>query len=1426
MSLIFRVSLLINLTRKVSRQPKDGAKASTLGRPRNSFNLINIALFNIFLFGTCTQAWTANVCEYQNKSKIICKGDIDIDRNIIYKNYDGLSLESTGLIITPSSDTKIDPQGIKISTGSGTKSPSFTGDMSLTWHSGKIHTSGKSIADGIRVENWGQGATSLIFEDGHITTEGRRSHGMSGQQKGRNPHNSANVDVDFSGLDSTITTHGDYSEGIVGGTKSGIGRTLVSAREGKVTTTGASSIAVRGFNMGGLYKRSTGNVEVTASKLTVTTEGQDSHGIAAQNKSLGTSTVKISGGKISTSGFKSHGVLARNDNNGIPRIIKNITINSELMRTFVHQYDGEIATSGDQAHGIAAISPHIIYNAEGVINQHAGEVKTQGDNAFGLSALIVKGSLKIIQGESAKVTATGLGSDGISAIGNKSVDIKIAGKTTGGRSQIKRNIRPSDPAPVQYSPDSRSAEPPPEMGDGVGIYAAARNWQLSVLSPDNRFYPIKIEPNGNPKRIWTSTKFTNDLQVSIDIQANGEINALSDKAIKTDGGTAEITNEGTIIGTVSTWNQNDIFTNNAKWEIRNFQVSPDATNPVAIKRNTEDIAVADFGEGYDQFINSESARVELKTVGNQSDGFIRYYPNSNISEYRPNEVNLNSKSITAAGVEQAHIVNLERFENAGTITMADKDTGGTDPVAGDVLVITSSKSANEPAGTSQFVSNGGELHIDTLLNDGQHDLTDLLVVDTVEPATEATSVIVNNTNPYKAASTDINCNGLPDPDEGILIIYVRGGINRLVNYKKTFVLKNKLIAGDWEYRLHQSDGKSWFLHSIPMKPKGVVHLTNPNYINDGNNGISSDLSTVPDDKCQALKPVSYSYSLVSGEGDTDNDKVTVDGNKIIISGIFLEYTDKEFLSIRVQSKLNDYGFSQAITIDLRNYLPTSEESDSKPEEPIEEELVDEKTLADEPIVEEPVADESIVEEPVADGPVAEEPIVEEPVADETATEGPVAEDSIEEKPVADESIVEEPVADKPVAEEPVVEEPVADEPIVEEPVADGPVAEEPIVEEPVADETAAEGPVAEDSSIEEKPVADEPIVEEPVVDETVAEEPIVEEPVANGPVAEEPIVEEPVADESVTEEPAAEEPVAEESPEEESVTEEPVVEEAVSKGSNSVETFSEAESGCCINNQVSPIINPIIDNNAISYIVERDGAQDTVFEDINTVVSNNKETNTLEYSSLDETDRTIIQATNNNGVSSPSAVETPITDISLNSNTIDEDKVRGTIIGDLSAVMTGDNQNVSYHLVPGAGDTDNNKISISGNQLISTDVFDFERNSTLSIRVQAEISNRPLFEKALTIAITDTEADGCINHQIASNNQYSPLPFISSAHASNGSSVVSNTSTIMWLLYFFALRFLHKSKKINERWKYLFIVGLTIPLVACGGAGAQSIGQC
>ena len=1180
----------------------------------------------ILLFCSCEIVWAKNECGLPADGKIVlCNKDSyeahqgESKDNIEYKDRNGLKLISEDLTLTTDKDNV---SGIKIATSKGKKrNEHFNGDMTLIWKSGKITTGNSgnigntssvkagSDSDGLRVENTGKGATSLEFNGGTIHTYGYNSKGIHGWQRGRNNDNNKKVKVTFSGTDSLITTFGKYGDGILGRNNTGIGNTLVIASDGAIKTIGISSPGVRGQN-DGKGQNPEGDVEVQTDKLIVTTKGDGSAGIVAQSGAdelhhssdfpSGNATVNFKNGSITTLGNRTSSSLIKGGAYGILALTTGSGIAS------VTQNGGDISTIGDDSHGIFSLAAFSDKDNAAYVKQEADStVQTSGVNSYGLSVVAAGGTAKVEQLTGATISNTGKGADGISAIGKNGVDITVAGSITGGRFGGQSVITNKG-------------------HHGVGIHVATG--KFTDLSP---------------------LKFTsNHKNIAINIGGTGVVSALSDKAIDVDAGTATIINEGTIIGTVSTSNQNDIFTNNAKWEIRNFQVTSDATSPDAIKRDTESVAVADFGEGDDTFVNKRNATVQLKTAGSQSEGTLnhstivtnKFFPDDDNPSFTTQQ-----RSIREASVEQAHIVNLERFENAGTITMADMDTGGTNPVAGDVLVITSSEGA-ATQGTSRFISNGGELHIDTVLDDGEHDLTDILVVDSVELNNKATALVVNNADPDKGASTDINCNGEPDDGEGILVIYVRGDSS-----KDAFVLKNKLITGDWEYKLRQTDDKSWFLRSIPVKPKGVIYLTNPTYINDGNNGISSDLSTVPDDKCQALKPVQYSYNLVSGKGDTDNVEVTLNDNKVSISGSFLEHTDKKSLSIRVQSKMNDYGFSQALTIDLRNYLSISEEPDSKPEEPIEEELVDEKPLADESTVEEPVADESVAEEPL--------------------------------------------------------------------------------------------------------------------------------------------------------------------------------VEESVSKGSNSVKTVSEAESGCCIKHQDSPIINPIIDNNAISYIVERDGAQDTASKDINTAVPNNKGTDTLEDSVPDETDQSIIQATNNNGVSSPSAIETPITDISLSSNTIDEDKVRGTIIGRLSGVMTGDNQNITYRLISGAGDTDNNKISISGNQLISTDVFDFERNSTLSIRVQAEISNGPLFEKELTIAITDTEADGCINHRIANNNQYTPLSLISSAYASNGSAVVSNISIFVWLFHYFALRFIYQSKKINGRLKRLFILGLTISLVACGSGSGSGSGQ-
>ena len=1399
-------------------------------KDRNS--LIAAIIGWILLFSSCEIAWAKNECGPPDKKIVNCNESSyqphqgQSQNNIKYKVGNSLELISEGLTLK-TTEGKDNVSGIIIINDN--KDAMEYVDMTLIWKSGQITTGNSSNigntssvkkagrhSDGLRVENKGKGATSLEFNGGTIHTYGYNSKGIHGWLRGKNNDNS-NVKVTFSGTDSLIATFGKYGDGILGRNNTGIGNTSVIASDGTIETNGICSRGMRGQN-DGKGDNPKGDVEVKADKLTVITKKKNSHGIFALSKASNISTVNLMDGETTTEGddiacvFEQAGESTLSPLKPPPSgnatvIMNNGTITTSGGRASnslieggaygilalttgsgiasVTQNGGDISTSGDGSHGIFSLAVYSEEDMAAYVKQEAsGKVQTTGVNSYGLSVVAAGGTAKVEQLTGATISNTGKGADGISAISKNGVDITVAGSITGGR----------------FGGQSVIAN---KGQHGVGIHVATG--KFTGLSP---------------------LKFTsNNKTIAINIGETGVVNALSDKAIDVDGGTATITNEGTIIGTVSTWNQNDIFTNNAKWQIRNFQVSSDAINPDAIKRDTESVAVADFGEGDDTFVNKRNATVQLKTAGSQSEGTLnhstivtnKYFPDDDNPSFTTQQ-----RSIREAGVEQAHIVNLERFENSGTITMADMDTGGTNPVAGDVMVITSSDGA-ATQGTSRFISNGGELHIDTVLDDGEHDVTDVLVVDSVKLSNKATALVVNNAAPDKGASTDINCNGEPDDGEGILVIYVRGDSDT-----DAFVLKKKLITGDWEYKLRRTDGKSWFLHSIPMKPKGVIHLTNPTYINDGS-GISSDLSTVPDDNCQALKPVSYSYSLVSGEGDTDNDKVTLDRNKVFISSSFLEQKDKTTLSIRVQSKMNDYGFSHALTLDLKDHLSI-----------LEEPVVDEKQQENGPVVAEPAADEEPTNEelaadgPVVEGPVTEEPADEEPVADESVVEEPMDEKQQENGPVVEEPVTDEepaneelaadgPVVEGPVTDEPASEEPVADESVVEEPVDEKQQENGPVVAEPAADEEPTNEELAADGPVVEGPVTEEPADEEPVADESVVEEPMDEKQQENGPVVEEPAAdEEPANEELAADGPVVEGPVVGEEP----AVEVSVAEETVSKGSNSVKTVSEAESGCCINNQVSPIINPIIDNNAISYIVERNGTQNTVSKDINTAVPNNKETDTLEDSVPDEADQSTIQTISNNGVSSPSAIVTSITDIDLSPNAIDEDKAQGTIIGDLSAVMTGDNQNISYRLVSGAGDTDNNKISISGNQLISTDVFDFERNSTLSIRVQAEISNGPLFEKELTIAITDTEADGCINHRIASNNQYSPLPFISSAYASNGSAVVSNISIFVWLFHCFALRFIYQSKKINGRWKRLFILGLTISLVACGSGSGQSEWQC
>ena len=95
------------------------------------------------------------------------------------------------------------------------------------------------------------------------------------------------------------------------------------------------------------------------------------------------------------------------------------------------------------------------------------------------------------------------------------------------------------------------------------------------------------------------------------------------------------------------------------------------------------------------------------------------------------------------------------------------------------------------------------------------------------------------------------------------------------------------------------------------------------------------------------------------------------------------------------------------------------------------------------------------------------------------------------------------------------------------------------------------------------------------------------------------------------------------------------------------------------------------------------------------------------------------------------------TDIALSSNDIDENGAAGTAIGNLSTTDADVGDTFTYTLVSGAGDDDNASFTISGNEILSGQVFDFESQSSFSIRVQTDDNRGGLFEEAFMIVVNN-----------------------------------------------------------------------------------------
>lgn len=102
------------------------------------------------------------------------------------------------------------------------------------------------------------------------------------------------------------------------------------------------------------------------------------------------------------------------------------------------------------------------------------------------------------------------------------------------------------------------------------------------------------------------------------------------------------------------------------------------------------------------------------------------------------------------------------------------------------------------------------------------------------------------------------------------------------------------------------------------------------------------------------------------------------------------------------------------------------------------------------------------------------------------------------------------------------------------------------------------------------------------------------------------------------------------------------------------------------------------------------------------------------------------------------------TDIALSNATVQEQQDAGTEVGTFSTTDEDAEDTHTYSLVAGDGDTDNASFSIAENSLLTTASFDFDSQSSYSIRVRSADASGQAVEKAFTVTvevITGLEVD-------------------------------------------------------------------------------------
>lgn len=470
----------------------------------------------------------------------------------------------------------------------------------------------------------------------------------------------------------------------------------------------------------------------------------------------------ISAATVTTKGADAYGLYARIDNAANTKVA---SIRLEA--------SGSVVTSGTSAHGISV--GHLGVGEASFVQTAGTTVSVSGVEAFG--AKLFGGTLASAN-IGGTVTATGqfgAGAWAFATAGDSTIVVDANSTVTGGWQ-----------ADV---PGLGGTTNQPSAGMLIGASASSQLTNFGVIGA------------GSDRAI-------------ADIGRQGIPAAPPLPAVAPTPGNLTVDNGGRITGFVELAGGGaNTFKNSGLFDVRHFA----DTNGDDV-RDTKRVSISDFGRAAtSSFSNSAGAIVRLAPVVGEANTFVAgyYIPTTGINR----ALEAGYYTLGRSGVVQGQFTNLGTFNNAGIIDLRGSATGNT-------LVMTGNGAAGGAPGNGVFVSDGGQLLLNTFFNEGiplagqTGSFSDVLIVDsTTVNAGRATSITIDRREGPGAAT----------PGNGILVVEVRDNTKSAVG---AFALngdfmadgQQQVVGGAHRYGLFHNgvsgdiaDG-NWYLRNLGLSP--------------------------------------------------------------------------------------------------------------------------------------------------------------------------------------------------------------------------------------------------------------------------------------------------------------------------------------------------------------------------------------------------------------------------------------------------------------------------------------------------------------------------------------------------------------------------------------------------------------------------------